>query len=880
MERIEKPKASIKNIIIIALVIAVYAVASVLSYLNMNQSLFEERSENTKILMEKISQNVETGIDTRWNSIRHLSNQFADEAGRSEEVSYSVDEKAVGQTISTLADVEKWLEKTKSYRNENILGLFVIDDKGVCYTSSGDTFKWSRRDLLNSGRDEVHISSDELRISENEELRMFFLKPLPTVIDIEGIRMTHIAISTEMEFVDPFFNTEEFGDESVAFIIRSNGTQIYRQEKDNSISKVYNVRSALESAEYKYGGSYNLFNEDIENGRANCLNLVYGGESYYLAYHPMETNNWVSMMLIPEDNVGSASRTFMWSIIVSIALISLGGMAIFIIIFVSGSRRNNKQKELVNRQLVKAAEAERNANNAKTQFLSSMSHDIRTPMNAIIGMTTLASKHLDDPDYMRDCLANVSLASNHLLTLINDVLDISKVESGKMSLNPIVFSLADTATNLVNIIKQQIDTKKQSFNIRVHNVKNEYLFADELRLNQIFINILSNAVKYTPEGGRINVDLKEEESEKESSVRIVYIVEDTGVGMTEEFIKTMYDSFVRASTENVGAIQGTGLGLAICKQMVDLMGGTIECESQVGVGTKFTVTLDLPIAEKVTSELMLPHMKLLLVDDDEVFLETASDTLKSMGITPDVVSTGEDAVIAVEEKHNAGQDYPVVVIDWRLPGINGIETARRIRAIVGDEIPIIVISAYDFSEIEDEARGAGVNGFISKPFFRSTVYSDMCRILGIGEEHASEQKSELPDVHGLNLLVAEDNDLNWEIASEILSMYDIKTTRAENGKICVDMIEAASDGEFDMILMDIQMPVMNGYEATRCIRASRREYVKNIPIIAMTADAFADDIQRCLDAGMNAHIAKPINVSNLLTIIGNRGGGVTLPRKG
>ncbi len=526
----------------------------------------------------------------------------------------------------------------------------------------------------------------------------------------------------------------------------------------------------------------------------------------------------------------------------------------------------NMQKKRLEEAMIRIEEA----NNAKTQFLSSMSHDIRTPMNAIIGMTTLASKHLEDQEYTKNCLSKISLASNHLLTLVNDVLDISKVESGKMSLNPIVFSLADTVSNLVNIVRQQICGKCQKFDVRVHNIKEEYLFADELRLNQIFINILSNAVKYTPEGGCISMDLCEEFITGVSDrVKIIYTVEDNGIGMSKEFQEHMYNSFSRANAENHGDIQGTGLGLTISKTMVDLMNGTIDCESTQGKGTKFTVTLELPIAEKIMSDLILPPMEVLLVDDDEIFLESASNTLVQLGISPDCVTNGEDAVKKAVDRHNHGNDYPVIIVDWHMPGMNGIETIRSIRKQLGDSVSIIVISAYEWHDIEALAKEAGADGFISKPFFPSNVYENMTRILGIKPKQKREELLDTwgPNISGMNILVAEDNDINWEIIKEILMLYNITTVRAENGQACVDILNSSQDGEFDLVLMDIKMPIMDGYAATMEIRKSQRNYVKNISIVAMTADAFSEDIQKCKDVGMNGHVAKPLNISNLVAAL-------------
>ncbi len=506
------------------------------------------------------------------------------------------------------------------------------------------------------------------------------------------------------------------------------------------------------------------------------------------------------------------------------------------------------------------------ANLAKSAFLTSMSHDIRTPMNAIVGMTTLATKHMDDREYVQNCLSKVTMASNHLLTLINDVLDINKIESGNLSLNIKVFSLADSIMNLVNICRPQINEKNHNFEIRIHGVSVEHVFSDELRISQIFINILSNAIKYTPAGGHITLDIKAEKM-KGISDRILlhYIVEDDGVGMTEEFQEKMYDIF---AMEKDAARQfgGTGVGLAICKNLVDLMGGTIECESQVGKGTKFTVTLELPIAEKLVDHRVLPPMRLLLVDDDKVFLATATDTLKELGISPDCVDNGVEAVALVDKMHRKGDDYPVIIIDWQMPDMDGVETTKAIRKIVGPDVSIIIISSYDLTDLKEAALEAGANGFISKPFFRSAVYDSLSDILGFERQVAVSEMNKI-DLKGLNILVAEDNDFNWEIANEFLAMSEITSTRAENGRICLDILNQSKDGEYDVVLMDIQMPEMNGYETTKVIRTHTREYIRNIPIIAMTADAFSEDVVHCIEVGMNAHMAKPLNLEKFIDVI-------------
>lgn len=592
-----------------------------------------------------------------------------------------------------------------------------------------------------------------------------------------------------------------------------------------------------------------------------------GKESYYVSTQIENTPNCTFVAYIQSgalNNMGFDWHMLFYVTIGFILLILLDGGYIM----------------TINRQLRKSIEETQQANKAKTNFLSSMSHDIRTPMNAIIGMTTIATKHIDDPRQVLDCLGKIVLASNHLLTLVNDVLDISKVESGKMMLHPVVFSLSESGANLVNIVRPQIREKGLRFDVHLHNLKYEYLYADELRINQIFINLLTNAVKYTNPGGTITLDLAEEPFPgDDGKVILTYIVRDTGIGMSRDFMRDMYQTFTRAVDTRIDKIQGSGLGLAITRQLIDLMEGTIDCESEPERGTKFTVTLTLPIAEKNTENLMLPPLQMLLADDDKVFLETAEEPLVSMGGTVDMAENGQKAVEMAVTRHETGNDYHVVLIDWKMPGMDGIETTRAIRSKVGDKIPIIIISAYDCNEIEEAAKEAGANGFISKPLFRSALYEKLNEFLHFSEAETENTDDGSDGLQGLRLLIAEDNDLNWEIIEEILKLYGIDAVRANNGQICVDLLNNAKAGTYDAVLMDIQMPVMNGHEASIAIRSHPDPNKRNIPIIAMTADAFAEDIQACLDSGMNGHVAKPINIKKLFKEMKNAGLGNERRRK-
>ena len=558
------------------------------------------------------------------------------------------------------------------------------------------------------------------------------------------------------------------------------------------------------------------------------------------------TDDWIIVTMIPMEEL---SQTVMNWTLVGIASAGL----LLLLIFNLANMVN------LNRQLKAAAAAADRANQAKTDFLSTMSHDIRTPMNAIIGLTAIAGKNVEDTVTVRESLHKINLASSHLLTLINDILDISKVESGKLNLSPVTFSIVECAENLVNISQPMVKEKNIDFNFRINQFQHEYLYADQLRINQIYINLLSNAIKYTEPGGQVCVDMRQEKGETDKTVRLIYVVADTGMGMTPEFMAKMYQPFSRQTDSRVNTIQGTGLGLAITKQMIDLMHGSIECQSEVGKGTTFTVTLEIPLADKLVDEMMLSPIRVLLADDDPVLVETAKDTLRSIGAEADTAQNGAEAVRMVSEQ----TDYQVVILDWKMPDMDGIEAARQIRAKVGEGVPILLISAYDWSDLEEAAREAGVNGFISKPLFRSTLYNKLNEMLG-NESKLADQENEDADLAGMRILVAEDNDINWEIISMLLKMQGIETERAANGQLAVDRMARAKQGEFNLIFMDIQMPVMNGIEAAKAIRKLSDSWASRIPIIAMTADAFSENVSECLAAGMNGHIAKPIDMKLVL----------------
>ena len=639
------------------------------------------------------------------------------------------------------------------------------------------------------------------------------------------------------------FPQEEFENAELC-IIDTKGDYIIKgySYKNNSFFefyKSYNQTSAAETQE--------LFTKITTSNTGSFKMLNSAKEECIVSYTPFDTTDgWVLLSLMPTKYLNVISENWLLIGIVSAGLLVLFAFDLMVMLSL------NKKFRL-------AASEAKFANKAKTDFLSTMSHDIRTPMNAIIGLTTIAEKNIDDKKSVAENLRKITLASNHLLTLINDILDISKVESGKLSLVPNNFSIVETVENLMNLSQPMIKEKNLEFTFHINRFEKEYLYADQLRLNQIYINLLSNAIKYTEPGGKVNVTMKEEASLKDGCIRLTYIVADTGIGMSKEFLANLYQPFSRQTDSRVNSIQGTGLGLAITKQMVDLMGGTIECESEQGKGTTFTVILDIPVASNQRADMKFENMDVLLVDDDEILIETATDTLKSLGSNVECSRSGLDAIEKIKHRKEEGKQYKVILLDLKMPDIDGVETIRRIRNDVDKNVPILLMSAYSWDDIEDKAKEVGVSGFISKPLFRSTLYDKINEILGT-EVTSSEPENDYSDLAGLNILIAEDNDINWEIISTLLDMYGITTERAENGRIAVEKMKEAKEGSYTLIFMDIQMPEMNGLDATRTIRKLNDPWASSIPIIAMTADAFSENITECLNAGMNGHIAKPIDI--------------------
>ena len=509
------------------------------------------------------------------------------------------------------------------------------------------------------------------------------------------------------------------------------------------------------------------------------------------------------------------------------------------------------------------------ANDAKRDFLSRMSHEIRTPMNAIIGMSAIAFNYLDDKKRTADCLSKITFSSKHLLMLLNDVLDMSKIENGKLNIRQELFDLKNLVTSLADINYGLATAKGLSFEIVISGFKDELLLGDSMRVNQILLNLLSNAIKFTPKGGSVRLEIRMLRSASDK-IWLRFIVKDSGIGMKKEFLEHLYEPFEQADNGIARKYGGTGLGMAITKNLVAIMDGTIEVESQEGAGTTFMVDLPFGVSKvdkKTAAE--MEEMRVLVVDDDNDTCEHAVVLLKGMGVNVDWALNGFEAIEKVRSAcEDDGRCYDVCFIDWCMPELDGIETARRMRRYVGPDVLIIIISAYDWSGIEEQAKAAGVNAFIAKPFFASNLYNTLLTVSRKPElGFSAVGNKETYDFGGKKVLLVEDNELNMEIASELVKFVNLQVEHAENGKVAVDIFRNSKEKEYALIFMDIQMPLMNGYDAARCIRSSEHPAAGTIPIIAMTANAFNDDVQAAFDAGMNGHLAKPIDVEVLYKTI-------------
>ena len=742
------------------------------------------------------------------------------------------------------------------------------DSEGNLETIYGDPLQYSGPAVF---LDTLKAGESRVAVGYNGSGDQVVLMCAPVRLDIPGMEDC-VAMIGELPIsnLSDILSLEEENSLVYSLVIRKDGTFVVRNSaavRDNYFDR---VRAVYEETNGQTPEEYIAeFEAAMQEGKDYSTMVQIEGVRQHMYASSLPNSVWYLVTLMPYGSLNESVKTLGTRSMLASAAVCAVILFVLIVLFLRYFTLNRAQVKELEEAKHMAEEAQKEAeiaSKSKGEFLSNMSHDIRTPMNAIVGMTAIATAHMDDPVQVQNCLKKITMSSRHLLGLINDVLDMSKIESGKMTLNEELVSLRDVMESMVSIVQPQVKAKHQKFNISIFNILSENVHCDSVRLNQVLINLLSNAIKFTPENGSIDVSLHEEPSPRgDDYVRILIQVKDTGIGMSEEFRQHIFESFAREDNKRIHRTEGTGLGMAITKYIVDAMKGEITVESKQGVGTEFKVVLDLMKAEERIEDMVLPDWIMLVVDDDQQLCESTVDSLRSIGIRAEWVLDGEDAVKMATRHHKMHTDYHVILLDWKLPDMDGIQTARELRRQLGNDVPILLMSAYDWTEIEDEARAAGISGFLMKPLFRSTLFYGLKPFMGAVDEQPVEEKPKL-QFSDKRVLVAEDNELNWEIANELLGDLGLTLDWAENGEVCANLFRNSEPGYYDAILMDIRMPIMDGYEATDTIRAMDRPDA-DIPIIAMTADAYSDDIQRCLDHGMNAHVAKPIDIDEVARIL-------------
>ncbi len=760
----------------------------------------------------------------------------------------------------------KWM--TYYGHSRNYESVSWVDVDGDINTIYGKPLSYSGPAVF---LDTLKAGESRVAVGYNGDGAQVVLMCAPVRLSIPGMEDC-IAMIGELpiSYLSEILSLEEENALVYSLVIRKDGTFVVRNSaavRDNYFDR---VRAVYEETNGQTPEEFIAeFETAMKEGRDYSTMVQVEGVRQHMYASSLPNSVWYLVTLMPYGALNESVKTLGTRSMISSSIVCaviLLFIALVFIGYLSLNRAQVKELEEARHQAEEARLEAEIASKSKGEFLSNMSHDIRTPMNAIVGMTAIAMAHMDDSQQVQNCLKKITMSSRHLLGLINDVLDMSKIESGKMTLNEERVSLREVMESMVSIVQPQVKAKRQKFNISIFNILSENVHCDSVRLNQVLINLLSNAVKFTPDGGSIDVSLHEEKSPRgDEYVRIHIKVKDNGIGMSDEFRQHIFESFAREDNKRIHRTEGTGLGMAITKYIVDAMKGEITVESQQGVGTEFHVVLDMKRAEEREEDMVLPDWIMLVVDDDRQLCESTVESLKSIGIRAEWVLDGEDAVKMATRHHREHNDYHVILLDWKLPDMDGIQTARELRRQLGDDVPILMMSAYDWTEIEDEAREAGISGFLMKPLFRSTLFYGLKPYVDSGEAKV-ETEEEKFRFTGRRILVAEDNELNWEIAYELLHDLGLELDWAENGEICTNMFRESEPGYYDAILMDIRMPVMDGYGATDAIRAMDRPDA-SLPIIAMTADAYSDDIQRCLSHGMNAHVAKPIDIDEVARLL-------------
>ncbi len=847
-------------LIFTSILILVFVSGNYFSFLEIQ--FFEERESHIVELTEKASEIVDGVIEHSWQQM--LACEYTIRTN----------------TINSEQELLEVLVSSSNFINEKHTLALAIDENANYYSSDTCTGHWSQTEVLSmQAKDMQHIVSEIPH--KTEKSYFMFLKRLeePIIMQGDNIAITHLVLAIDIETMREKISVKGFGEQCYTYLVNQDGRRLYKYTYTNNFIEGYNVLNAFRDYKILHGGQYEDFVQNLEQGKNTVLEFEFidsnnKKEYWFVANAPISSENWQILLFVPTEVLGAntsllMSRTICFFIIVSIVFILMVAIIIAITMISKANRQLIKQKDEANRLLKVSAEEARSANQAKSDFLSHMSHDIRTPINGIMGMTDIAFKNIGNQEKILDCLNKINSSSQHLLGLINDVLDMSRIESGKTKVKQESFDIRTCIDNCASIIGGQLVTRDIELVKEVDKFEHPLLIGDELHLRQVFINILGNSVKFTPDGGKIYFRVKEIES-LDGKAFFQFELEDTGIGMKEDFLPHLFEAFSQEDDGTRTTYKGTGLGMAITKKFLDMMGATVKVESKLNVGTKFQINLwfdidkDTKINEtKIETHVNLKGMKILLVEDIELNLEIAQSILEEEGVIITPAMNGQEAVDAfINHPMNT---FDAILMDIMMPVMDGITATKTIRALDRPDaktIPIIAMTANAYEEDIRNTHEAGMNEHLSKPIDIDLMLNTISYFY-----HSYQNEEQTDDLTGLKALLADDVELNLEIAEELLKGMGVIVTTAQNGKEVVDIFSKNPEGTFDVILIDVHMPVMDGITASKTIREMERKDAHKIPIIAMTADVYEEDIKRTKEAGMNGHLAKPLQFEKIIYML-------------
>ena len=841
-------KRQVLNLVLVVCVIAVLSFSlNALYRFTMNQ-LYDESINQLREVSDHLFEKLEIQLDLQWDYLEKLEEDISDKSVMTQQ-----------ELASQLLHAENDLSPVGK-----TIYLRVIDEDGYYYTNEGRQGLWTGIDKLSGADRQSFLIANWL---DNENYMAFVTTP-NTSLTVDGHEIIYFVLLRSMEDMQPFFRISAYDNKNGVYVIDSSGTILSESgTHDDTNFSGRNLFYSLRELTYPHMDSFDAVLEAAADGSTVCTDVRIGENRYYLVYNRVPNYDWGVMMLVDASDVAATATQMVDSLlqIYMLAMLALLAAAVASFSLIVRYHRNRKMLELKEQNEKKletsnhalqlsqqkteeALETAKSATRAKSQFLANMSHDIRTPMNAIVGVATLMENCTEDPGKLRYYIKKLQHSSHYMLGLINDILDMSKIEAGEVCLNLEPIKLADQVGQIESIIRSQANERGHSFSISVTDVSHEYLIGDSVRIRQVFINLLTNAVKYTQRGGNIRFDIRELPCDEPGHARILTSVIDNGIGMSDEFLEHIFEPFTREVSSTTNKIQGTGLGMCIAKSIVDLMGGTITVESALGRGSRFDVMLTLQIdVEAVRSTNV---RSVMLISRDEVLIGNVRAALREEPVELHVYDEAKDALSHLREDPTE----TILLDDIPFETVNMLRNASR---------EAVLIFCCDYAHMEDMRRkiaDSGVDGFVSRPFF----YENLIIAVEQAREKGIVRKKENHSVlSGLRFLCAEDNELNAEILEALLTMHNASCTIYPNGAAIVDAFANIRPGDYDAILMDVQMPVMNGMQATRIIRDSDNPLGKTIPIIAMTANAFDSDVRDCLNAGMNLHLAKPLDITAL-----------------